>query len=1087
MEQLTRLSVKRPLTILMVIVTLAVLGWRGFTLMKVDRFPAIDFPIVSVVVTYPGASPQDVESQVVKPIEDAVSGVPGLDYIQSVSNESFGFVVISFLDGVDGNQAALDVERQVATIKGTLPDDALDPSVVKADFNALPIMNIILSGSQSQDELFKIAEDDIKPALQSIKGVASVSVAGGRDRIIAVQLDAQKLTAYNLPISSVDQAFAINNLTFPIGSLEEGRLKSSIRSEGSFQSLPEIEGMVLSGGYNPRAGGGAPAPDGSDTGGLVYVRDVATVSDSFEDTALLQRYNGQDTVVISVVKATDANVIEVADTVRARLDGINESLTGDSEAVIVSDDSGFIKNSVNSVEEDLVLAILVTGLVMLAFLHTIRSTFIVLLAIPTSLLSTFLVMWALGYTLNVLTLLALTLIIGILVDDSIVVLENIERHLKMRKDPKQAAIDGRAEIGGAAVAITLVDVVVYVPVAFTSGIVGQFFRSYGITIAVATLFSLFMSFTLTPMLAAYWLKDERFPEQTRKGLAGMLGKLFKPVGWLWDKFTMLWEKSFDFLANLYARVISISLHNAWSQIFTLLIAFAVLGSSLLLATQIGFEFTPQEDDGQLTVNIEMPPSTKLAVTDDVARQIEQLVLENVPETVSILTRVGGSAGGASIFSGGGGGGNTGSVFVQLVNKNNRDRSVAQIVEDLRPIVNQFPDATISLSTSSFVGGMETGVSLQVYGPDPDVLIDLSKQVEEIVRTTPNTIDVINNDAVRTPETRIKLNRQRLSDLGLSAAQVSSALRTSVTGSDVGDFQPDGAEKVGIVLRLNEASRQDLQKILQLPVGYLNGNPVSLEQVATVERSLAPSVINRYNRQRILTISSGVIGTDSGGIANDVEARVQDEISFPPGYGYRFSGATEQQRESFGTLGSAIILSILLIYIVLVALYQNFLQPLAIMFTLPMSLVGVLVGLAVTNSTLNIFSLLGVIVLFGIVTRNAILIIDFANQLQERGYSRKKALVESGRLRLRPIAMTANTLVFALLPVLFSTADGSESRTPLAAVMVGGAITGGIMALLITPVLYNILEAFSDWIGRAFRWIGGTTTPQQPETEVEVSS
>ncbi len=1086
---LTKLSVNRPLTMLMIILALAVLGWRGFTLMQVDRFPPVDFPIVSVVVAYPGASPQDVEEQVIKPIEDAVAGIPGVDHIQSVSNESIGYVIVQFLEEVDGDQAAIDVERQVATIKGSLPDDAKEPSVLKADFNAIPIMNIILSGSQSQDALFKLAEDTVKPSLQAINGVASVSVAGGRDRIIAVKLDAQKMTAYELPVSSINQTFAINNLTFPIGTLEEGRLKSSIRSEGSFQSLTEIENMVLSGGYNPRASSGRPpAPVGSDTGGLVYVRDVATVEDTFEDTSVLQRYNGQDTVVISVVKTSDANVIEVADSVRQKVSALNEALPGDTQVVIVSDDSNFIKNSVRSVEEDLMLAILITGLVMLVFLHTLRSTFIVILAIPSSLMATFLVMWALGYSLNVLTLLALTLIIGVLVDDSIVVLENIERHLRMKKSPRQAAIDGRSEIGWAAIAITLVDVVVYVPVAFTSGIVGQFFRSYGITIATATLFSLFMSFTLTPMLAAYWMKDERLPDVPRTGFAGLLGKLFSPIGWLWNKFTAGWDKGFNYLSDLYAKVIRISLHNGWTQLAVLVIAFALLGAAMTLVPKINFEMMPHEDDGLLTVNVEMPPSTKLEVTDEVARQIEQIILREVPETVSILTRVGGGSGGGTIFSGGGSSGsNVASVFVQLVNKNDRDRSLQTVVNELRPVVSQIPDATITVDTSGFVAGMETGVSLQVFGPDPDVLIDLSKQVEEIVRTTPDTVDVVNTDAVRAPETKIKLNRQKLADMGLSAAQVSSAMRTAVTGSDVGDYAPGDEDAVSIILRLDENSRQDLQKLLQLPVGYLNKKPVTLGQVATIERSLAPSVINRYNRQRILTISAGVTTSNAGGVANTIEERVKEEITFPPEYGYRFSGATQEQRKAFSQLFSAIWLSVILVYMLLVALYQHWLQPFAIIFTLPMALVGVLVGLYLTHNTFNMFSLLGVIMLFGVVTRNAILIVDFANQLRERGLSRKEALVEAGRLRLRPIAMTANTLVFALLPVLFSTADGSESRTPLAAVMVGGAITAGFMALLVTPVIYNILEAFSDWTKAATRWITGSTAPQQPAPETEVSS
>ncbi len=1081
---------------LMIILALVVLGIRGFTLMQVDRFPKVDFPFVSVLTVFPGASPEDVEDLVVKPIEDAVAGIPGVDYVQSIANEGVGLVVIAFVEGVDGNQAAIDVERQVAAIKGTLPEDATDPSIVKADINAIPIMNLILSGPQSQDELFKLAEDVVKPRLQSTKGVASISVAGGRKRIIAIKVDANKLAAYNLPIDVVNQAFVLNNMTFPIGTLDEGRLKSSVRSVGSFQSLHDIEDMVISGGPSPFGmGGGRPPLPGSDTGGLVYLKDVAVVEDTFEEASVLQRYNGQDTVALSIIKTTDANVIDVADAIKKRVEELNPQLPGGAKITVVSDDSQFVKNSVNAVLEDLVLAVLVTGLVMLFFLHTIRSTFIVLLAIPTSLFATFLVMWALGFSLNVLTLLALTLTIGILVDDSIVVLENIERHLKMKKPPDQAAIEGRREIGLAAIAITLTDVVVYVPVAFTSGLVGQFFRSYGITIATATLFSLFVSFTLTPMLAAYWMRaetDEAPPR--RRALFRWLALPLKPIDWLWGQFIRLWEWGWGGLTNLYAATLRLALKNALTQTFVLLVAVAALVGAIFMTqftVQVGpytlkglglinFEFTPQEDDGQFRVSVKMPPGTTLAETDRAARQVEQIILREVPETVSILTRVG-SGGAGNIFTGGfGSGSNSASISVRLLNKNDRQRGLVEIIDALRPVVAKIPDATVSVSAVSTLSGPGAAIDIQVYGEDPNVLIDLANQVEQIVRTTPNTVDVVNDGAVRAPETKIRLDRQRLSDLGLSPAQVAMTLRTAVNGSDVGDFAPEGESKIEINLRMNEETRRNLDTLLQMPIGYLQGKPILLEQVAEIERTLAPATINRYNRQRVLSVTSDVIGSNSGGIASQIEARIRSEMTFPPDYGFRFSGATEQQRQSFLDLGLALGLSILLIYMLLVALYQNFLHPFAIMFSLPMALIGIFGGLALTGNTLNIFSMLGIIMLTGIVTRNAILIIDFANQLQrEEGMPRKKALVEAGRLRLRPIAMTTNALLFALLPVLLSTADGSESRQPLAAVLMGGSITSGLLTLILVPVIYNLLETASDITRKVLGWVVGSSPAPAP--------
>lgn len=1085
---LTRLAVKRPLTMLMIILGLVILGVRGFTLMQVERYPKVDFPFISVVVVFPGASPDDVETLVVKPIEDAVAGIPGIDYVQSVSNEGFGYVVAAFQEGVDGDQAAIDVERKVSAIKGTLPSDATDPSVIKADINAIPIMSIILSGSQNQDELFKLADDEVRPLLQSVKGVASVSVAGGRNKIISVQVDGKKLSAYKLPITSLSQAFATGNMAFPVGSLEDGRQKSTLRSVGSFQSLAEVERMAVSGAPSSMGGssGGSQTKAGADPGGLVYLKDLATVDASFEDVVGFQRYNGQDTVSISVIPTSGANVIEVANGIARKVESLNQTLPGNAKLTVISDDSKFIKSSVASVEEDLVLAVLITGLVMLVFLHTLRSTFIVIMAIPTSLFATFLVMWALGYSINVLTLLAMTLIIGILVDDSIVVLENIERHLKMRKAPKQAAIDGRQEIGWAAIAITLVDVVVYIPVAFTSGIVGQFFRAYGITIVTATLFSLLISFTLTPMLAAYFMKEKDDKLETRGGVGKFLNIIFFPVLWFWNNFTRLWEAGFDALSNFYGKVIGLSLRNIFTQGLVILIALAVFVGALFFNQfeipmgnykikglgLVSSEFMPQEDDGKFKVTIQMPPGTALNVTDQVTRQIEQTILREVPETVSILSSVGSSGSSSGAMSSVTGGSNSASISVLVVGKNDRARTLSQIVNELRPAVTNIPDAHVTVTMSSFMSMGTAAISVQVYGADPDVLIDLSKQVEAVVRNTPNTIDVLNLDAVRAPETKIRLNRQRLSDLGISPASVTGALRTAVTGSDVGDFAPEGEEKIQITLRLDENSRENLENLLQLPIGYLNSKPILLSQVAEIERSLTPAVIKRYDRQRILTISSGVIGSNSSGVTDEIEARIKQQVVFPPEYGYRFTGMSEAQRESFADLFSALLLSIILIYMLLVALYQNFLQPLAIMFSLPLALIGVMGGLAATHNSLNMFSMLGVIMLAGIVGRNSILLVDFANQLRERGVPRKQALVEAGRLRLRPIIMTSFALIFALLPVLFGAAEGSESRQPLAAVLVGGSATSGLLSLLVTPVTYNILEGLTDRVKSLFYLIVG---------------
>jgi HAE1 family hydrophobic/amphiphilic exporter-1 len=1061
---------------LMIILGLVVLGYRSLTEMQVDRYPAVDFPFVSVITVFPGAGPEDVEDLVVVPIEDAVAGIPGIDQLFSVSQESVGVVVIAFEEGVDGDQAAIEVERQVATVGGQLPTEAFDPSIIKADINAIPIMEVVLSGPQGQDALSAVARDEIKPRLQTIRGVAAVSISGGREGEIQVEADPAKLAAYGIPLEVVQQALVLNNLTFPAGSIEEGRQRTSVRSVGEFTSLEEIENVVVAGGPSPFGGGGRSTP-GQDNSGLVFLRDVATVEEGFEDQTQVLRYNGEDAVNISVIKSSDANAVEMADSVHKMLEELRQELPAGAEMTIVFDDSEFTRESVDAVREDLILAVLVTGLVMLVFLHTVRSTFIVLLAIPTSLIATFLVMWALGFSLNVLTLLALTLTIGILVDDSVVVLENIERHLKMKKKPKQAALDGRAQIGLAAITITLVDVAIYVPVAFTSGIIGQFFRSYGITIATAVLFSLFISFTLTPMLASLWMKDESQPESKPRGLRKALGFLLWPVEKIWNGFVALWEWGFGLLTNFYAATIRFVLKNFLTQSLAVLVAAVAvaLGVYMVISGVVGTEAFPQEDDAKFTVSIEMPAGTNLAATDQAAREAERIILEQVPETVSILTRVGSGGGGFESFFGGGGTANTASVLVQVVDKNERERTTTEIVDALRPEIKKIPESNISLALSSIFGGGATGaVEFQVFGEDPDVLIDLANEVEAVMRTVPGTVDVLNTDAAQAPEARLLVDRDRALDQGLSPAQVAGTLRSALSGADVGTYKQAGATDVDIILRTNERARSDLNRLLDVPMGYRNGQPVKLGQVASIERDLAPAVINRTDRQRTLSVTSGVSGRASGDVTNEVEAAIQANVDFPEGYGVQLSGQSEGEREMFADLTAALGLGILLVYMLLVALFQSWLHPLAIMFSLPVALVGAFGGLWLFGHTLNMMSMLGIILLAGIVTKNAILLVDFTNELRRKeGYSRKDALVEAGRLRLRPILMTTAAIVFAMLPILLGRGAGAESRAPLAAVIIGGNITSTLLTLILVPVVYNFFDGGSGLVSSTVRKILGS--------------
>ncbi len=1079
---LTRLALRRPLTMLMIILGLVIMGYRAYTFLQLDRFPRVDFPFVTVVTVFPGASPEDVEDLIIKPIEDAVSTISGIDTINSRATEGVGTVTIAFVEGTDGNAAAIEVERQVASVKGQLPDEAQDPTIIKADLNAIPILVLALSGPQSQDALFDLADNTLKPRFQTIPGVASVSIAGGREREVQVNIDPDKMAAYGLSLNAVQQALAANNLSFPAGSIEEDRQKISVRSVGKFTSLEQIRNIVVNtgppGGGN---GGGQPKPAGQDTGGYIYLRDIAEVTYGFKDRDNLLRYNGQEAISISLIKSSDSNTVEVVDNANKVIEEVNQELPTGAKLTVVLDNSSFIRESVAAVLEDLVLAVLICGLVMLVFLHTIRSTFIVLLAIPTSIIGTFLVMWMLGFSLNQLTLLALTLVIGILVDDSIVVIENIERHLKMKKPAMQAALDGRSEIGFAAITITLVDVVVYLPVAFTSGIVGQFFYSYGVTIAVAALFSLFIAFTLTPMLAAAWMKDETKPEIEPTGLRKFFGILFRPVGWIWERMIRVWEAGFQGLAYVYMLTLRFFLHNVFTQSLAIVLAvISLIGGLYLVAGGfVGTEFFPQEDDGQIRINIEMPAGTNLEATDRVARQVEQLILDHVPEATGILTRVGGSSGG---FDGGTRASNLASISLTLVDKQDRERSTVDVVNDLRPLFNKLPEALVTVTLTSMGGGGSSPIEVQIFGPDPNKLIDLATQAEAIIRTVPGAVDIKNTDAARSPEQELVVDRDRALDLGLSPAIVGTTLRTALSGSQVGKFDPpEGGNEIDITLRLNEASRKDINRLLKLPLTYVRGQPIPLERVVDRSRTQAPSRITRSDRQRVLTIGVSNSGRPAGDVTDDIEAALNEQMEFPVGYGFRFVGTSEAQRESFSQLGQSILLAVILVYMLLVALYQSWLHPLAIMFSLPVTLVGAFGGLWLTGNTLNLISLLGIVLLTGVVTKNAILIVDFTNQLRERGYTRKEALVRAGQLRLRAVLMTTLTLVLALLPLLFGQGAGAENRAPLAAVVIGGSISSTVLTLILVPVVYNFLD-WSGGVGTRFFQVlfGGRPKEEQAE-------
>jgi HAE1 family hydrophobic/amphiphilic exporter-1 len=1039
---LTRVAILRPLFIAMVVLGLVVLGGVSYTRLGVDLYPNVDFPVTSVVTVYPGAGPETVEQLVTKPIEDAVAGLNGIDYIQSYSSEGVSYVIVVFKQDVNGNSASIDVERKINGLRGTLPQEAQPPSVVKADITSLPVMNIAMSGPVNLGDLYNLANNVVSPELSTVEGVSSVTIVGGLQREIHVRVDENKLRAYGLSILQVNNALASENVDIPGGTLNQGSLDYQVRVNALVQNPQNLQNLVISNG---------PA-------GPVYLRDVATVIDTYKEQSQVNLTDGVPSLGIQITKQADANTLVTTDGVKAALKSLEKQMPAGVQLRVVTDASTFTRQSLDGVQRTLIEAIILTGLVLLVFLHTWRSTVIVLLAIPTSVIATFAVMYALGFTLNMMSMMALALTVGILVDDSIVVLENIYRHFQLGQTPFAAALEGRSEIGLAAIAITLVDVVVYTPVAFMSGIVGQWFRQFGLVIVAATLFSLFISFTLTPMLASRWL---RLSDPNSGSPLAIFGRQ--------------WEAGYGWLQRRYSGVLSWSLRFRWVVVGIGILSFAA-GIGMVASKAIGTDFLPTADQGQFTISVEMPPGTTLAATQSVVKQLDQK-LHQIPEVQDTFDAVGVAGGGIVSQP------RYASIQVKLVDLSKRKRSVDDVSAEVRSWNGTIPGAKLTLQLPSIVGGAGQPIQVQVQGNDPAYLQKLASQVEDIVRRTPGTVDVTSSSVVGQPEIGVNVDRAKAADLGLTAAQVGTAVRTSIDGQVVTQLQPQGQKAIDVRVLGDRANFQTLQAVRDIPLTTSKGAQVSLGQIADVEQTLGPTQITRRDRERIITIGADVAGRPLGEVSQDLQQQV-DALQLQPGTTIKLGGDTQQQVETFGQLFQALGLSILLMYMLMVALYESLLYPFIIMLSLPLAVVGAIGGLWATHNTLNMMSMIGLIMLTGLVGKNAILLVDYTNTLRKRGMARNEALLEAGPVRLRPILMTTASMVAAMLPSALRLGEGSELRAPMAVVVIGGLLTSTLLTLVFIPAVYTIVDDVQNLFGRLLGHTGIQSQERLPDIETE---
>jgi HAE1 family hydrophobic/amphiphilic exporter-1 len=1041
---LTRVAIQRAVTIIMLFGALIVMGWTAYGKLKVDRFPAVTFPAIRIGVSLPGAAPEDVALLVTKPIEDSVVGLSGIDGINSTSSEGQSNITVRFVEGSDVNQAAIDIERKMNALRGQLPSGASAPTIEKFDPSDFPIMSINVSGPQSLEQLYQISNDVIQPRLQSVLGVADASISGGIISEVQVQLDPAKLASYGVSVAQVNQAIAQENVTLPGGNFITGPQESNVRTLGLFQSLDSLRNLMI---VNAASGN-------------VRLQDLGTVVQTHKPITRYQRYNGRDAVGISITKQTDANSLDTRDAVLAAIATMNRQrvLPPGATISVVNDTTIFTREALYDVKRDLIIAIILCSMVLLVFLHSMRNTGIVLLAIPTSLISTFLVMYFLNFTLDTISLMALALLIGILVDDSIVVLENINRHLHMGEAPRDAALNGRSEIGLAAIAITLTDVVVYAPIAFMAGNIGKIFKEFGLTIVAATLFSLFVSFTLTPMLASRLLRTHKSTESADEEFSGR-------GPWWW--FTRKWEHGYERLTRGYRKVLIGAL--AARPLVVLLGVLSVVVAILLIRLNIvGTEYAPQEDNNQFSVNITMPVGSSVTVTDAAMQKMEN-ALRAMPEVKNVFSTVGGGGDSAQQARG--------RISVDLVDKGQRTRTVWQITSQVRAVGKTIPNAIVTTQVPSVLfGGFGSSITMRITGPDIDTLGQVAAQAQQIVEQTPGTTEVQNSGQLGEPELRAVLDRQRMADNGITATQVGNAVRTLVAGTVVSQYQPEGGAEVDITVVGKDVSQFDQAKLEAVPLINSKGQPIRLGQVAHVTTVRGPSQVTRQDRNPVITINANVNGRSVGDVNREITTKLRPlQAQLPPGYSIGLFGQAQQQSTAFAAILSALVLSVILIYMLMAALYESFIYPLAVMFSLPAALFGAFGGLWLTGNTFNIFSMIGLIMLMGLVAKNAILLVDYTNTLRARGLARREAILQAGPVRLRPILMTTATIVFAMIPLALKFGAGSESRAPMAVVVLGGLLTSTLLTLVLVPVMYTYLDDFQNLLlGRErlafFEWL-----------------
>ncbi|HVH10787.1 MAG TPA: efflux RND transporter permease subunit [Gemmatimonadales bacterium] len=1039
---LSDLSIKRPVFATMMMLALVVLGLFSYRRLNIDQFPDVEFPLLVIQTRYAGASPESVEREVTKKIEEQVNTVEGVKQISSTSTEGFSTIVVLFNLGTRIMDAQADVRAKIDAIRRDLPTDIDPPVIARANPSDQPIFVLSVRGEGwPLRDLTRLADEVVSRRIENNSGVGSVSLVGGLKREIHVLLLPDRLNALGVSPDMVTRAVERENGDVPVGRVEQGNAEQLVRVAGKLRDPQDFARLIVA------------------TRGAVAVRlgQVARIEDAQEEARDAAYVNGERAVALEVRKTSGANTVQVADGVKRVMAELDRTLPHGVRLAAVRDNSTWIRNSVDDVQKTLLEGAFLTVLIVFLFLNSWRSTVITGLTLPVSVIASFLAIYAFGFTLNIMTLMALSLAIGILIDDAIVVRENIVRHVERGEDHYNAARHGTAEIGFAVLATTLSVIAVFVPVAFMKGIVGRFFFAFGITVAFAVLVSLFVSFTLDPMLSSLW-----YDPQAEGGAAR------GPIGRALARF----NDSFHGLGQRYRRVIAWALNHRLATMGIAAVAF-LAAMSLFGLGLVGGQFMPNSDNEETALSIETPVGSSVTYTSGKALEITRY-LNSQPEVALTYATIGGAQQNEAV--------NKGQIYVKLVPRSARRRTQQQLEADLRTLLPRFQGVTARVVQLGAAGGSQSPIQLNVEGAELARLEQISDRTLDAIRPVPGLVDLRSSLEGRKPEFAVDLNRDLAADVGLSVGTVGDVLRPVLAGAKAGTWEDETGLAHDVVVRLAPEARETETDLARIPVpssrlDARTGSPVMvpLAQVASIRLSGAPSEIKRLDLDRVATIEGNYQGRPLTDVTADVKARLA-RLELPPGYRLDFGGEQKDFMETVGYILESLTLAIVFIYLILASQFGSFLQPLAIMLSLPLSLIGVMLGLMVTRGTFNIMSMIGVIMLMGLVTKNAILLIDFANQARASGRDRREALIDAGELRLRPIVMTTLAMIFGMLPTALALGAGSEFRAPMAHAVIGGLITSTLLTLVVVPVVYTYLDDFGSWVGRLVqRWTGAPET------------